>query len=270
MAPPFIVMCAPNGARKSKEDHPALPVSPAELADCAGAIVAAGASIIHVHVRDAAGGHSLDAGRYRAAIDAIRDRVGDRLLIQATTESCGIYPVDAQMEMVRTLRPESVSIALREFNPDDDADARRFYAWLVDEGIFAQHILYSPGDVTRFQRLRDAGVIRDPHPFALYVLGRYSDDLTGDVGELPRFVAAAGDDVAWAVCSFGNTEQAAAAAASASGGHTRVGFENNLWLPDGSLAGDNAALVAVAAAAAGDRPLASAADVRAMFGLGPP
>jgi uncharacterized protein (DUF849 family) len=265
MQTPFIVMCAPNGARKDRQDHPQLPITPDELADCAASIAQAGASIIHVHVRDDAGAHSLDAGRYREAIAAIRARVDDRLVIQVTTEACGVYAPAEQMAMVRELEPEAVSVALREFNPDEEADAAAFYRWLTDAGIFAQHILYSPEDVTRFEALRTAGVIRDATPFVLYVLGRYSDDLVGDVSELPAFVDAAGDDVAWAVCSFGNTEQRAAAAAAGAGGHVRVGFENNLLLPGGQTAEDNGALVTVAAAEAGDRPLATAADVRAMF-----
>ena len=67
-ADPFIVMCAPNGARRSQADHGRLPVTPAELADCAESIHAAGASIMHVHVRDDDGAHSLDVDRYRDAI----------------------------------------------------------------------------------------------------------------------------------------------------------------------------------------------------------
>ena len=179
MDSPFIVMCAPNGARKSKKDHPALPITPDELADCAESIADAGASIMHVHVRDDSGGHSLDVRRYRAAIDAIRARIGSRLVIQATTEACGIYQRDEQMALVRELRPEAVSLALREICPDESAenDAADFYQWLVSERVMAQHILYSPAEVQRFAYLRSRGVITDDSPFALFVLGRYSDDL---------------------------------------------------------------------------------------------
>ena len=270
MEEPFIVMCAPNGARRTKDDHPALPMRANELADCAASIAEAGASIIHTHVRDEAGDHTLDAGRYREAIAAIRDRVGDRLVVQVTTEACGIYSPPQQMAAVRELKPEAVSIALREFNPDEDRDAAHFYAWLVDEGIFAQHILYSPDEVRRFEALRESGVIRDPHPFVLFVLGRYTSDLRGDVSKLPAYIEAANEDTAWAACSFGNTEHEAAAIAARHAGHVRVGFENNLQLPDGSTADGNEALVSVAAAFAGDRPVATAADVRSAFGIGEP
>ena len=64
MSKPFIIMCAPNGARRSQDDHARLPITAAELADCAGELLDAGASMIHVHVRDDAGAPSLDEIRY--------------------------------------------------------------------------------------------------------------------------------------------------------------------------------------------------------------
>jgi len=266
----FIAMCAPNGARKTKNDHPALPIGPSELATCAEAIVEAGASVIHVHVRDDKGGHSLDVDRYRSAISAIREKVGDRLVIQATTEACGSYETEQQMAMVRALRPEAVSVALREFCPDSESesDAAEFYAWMNSESIMAQHILYSPEEVSRFESLRERGVICDEKPFVLYVLGRYTTDLTGDIAELGRFIDSGSADTSWAVCCFGSTESQAASLAATKGGHARVGFENNLLLPGGGQARDNAELVKIAAdaAVAQSRTLATADDVRSLFG----
>jgi len=267
MPKPYIVMCAPNGAKKTKADHPALPISTTELADCAESILDAGASIMHAHIRDEDGQHSLGVDRYRAATNAIRDRVGDQLVIQITTEACGIYEPEQQMAMVRELQPEAVSLALKELCPDDTSEsaAKDFFSWLGAEGVMAQYILYSPQEVARFSSLRSKGVIPDIRPFVLFVLGRYSDDLTGDPNELEEFVAALDDDTEWAACCFGRTEQTAALMAAGMNGHIRVGFENNLLLPDGLLADDNAAPVALAANCRSERPLATAADVRRMF-----
>ena len=174
MAKPYIVMCAPNGAKKSRADHPTLPVSPEELADCAESITKAGASIMHVHVRDDEGRHSLDANRYRTAIDAIRKRVGNDVVIQVTTEACGIYSPEQQMAMVKDLKPEAVSIALKELCPDATSEpaAREFFSWLKAERIMPQYILYSPAEVDRFVSLRQKNVIPDSRPFVLFVLGR--------------------------------------------------------------------------------------------------
>lgn len=260
-------MCAPNGARKTRADHPALPLTPCDLADCAESILDAGASIMHAHVRDDDNRHSLDVDRYRAAIRAIRDRVGDRLVIQVTTEACGIYSPAQQMQMVRELKPEAVSLGLNELCPDAAAEheAGEFFSWLNAEGVMAQYILYSPADVTRFEALRIQGVIPDARPFVLFVLGRYSDDQIGDPRDLGLYTTVAGADTEWAVCCFGKSEQAAVSLASAMQGHARVGFENNMLAPDGGSVPDNAALVRLAAVCNGDRPVATANDVREMF-----
>ena len=59
----MMIAVAPNGARKQKTDHPALPISPAELAATAVQCQEAGACMVHLHVRDVQGGHSLKTNR---------------------------------------------------------------------------------------------------------------------------------------------------------------------------------------------------------------
>ncbi len=269
MSVPFIVMSAPNGARRGKDDHQSLPITPAELADCAENISDAGASIMHLHVRDEQGGHSLDPDRYRAASNAVRDRVGDRLIIQITTEACGLYTAEQQMAMVRELKPEAVSLALKELCPDagSESTAAEFFAWLKSEDVMPQYILFNPDEVTRFTDLRNRGVIPDDWPFVLLVLGRYTDSLTGDPDSIGRFVEGLQQDVTWMVCCFGQTENIAVAEAARLNGHARVGFENNLKLPDGTTAPDNGALVKLAVRAGKDagRHVADADDVRQML-----
>ena len=269
MSVPFIVMSAPNGARRGKDDHQSLPITPAELADCAESIADAGASIIHLHVRDELGGHSLDTDRYRAASSAVRDRVGNHLIIQVTTEACGLYSAGQQMAMVRELKPEAVSLALKELCPDAESEstAAEFFAWLKTEDVMPQYILFSPDEVIRFSELRNRGVIPDDWPFVLLVLGRYTDSLTGDPDLIGRFVEGLQQDVTWMVCCFGQTENIAVAEAARLNGHARVGFENNLKLPDGTTAPDNAALVTLAVNSSSDagRHVASVDDVRQML-----
>ncbi len=266
---PVIIMSAPNGARRGTQDHPALPVTPSDIAACAESVVEAGASVLHLHVRDAEGRHTLDADVYRTAIAAVHQRVGDRMVIQVTSEACGLYSREQQMAVVRELRPEAVSLALRELCPGatSEQEAAAFFAWLIANEVKAQYILYSPEEATRFEDLRRRGIIADEHPFVLFVLGRYSRELAGDPADLDLFCAALGESVEWSVCCFGAREQEAAHHAMLHGGHIRVGFENNLHLPDGSLARDNAELVRLVAvdAATLRRPLASAHDVRERF-----
>lgn len=225
--------------------------------------------MIHVHVRDDADGHTLSVDRYRHALAAIESAVGDALIVQVTSEACGIYTATEQMAMVRELQPEAVSVALGELCPDDDMvdEAAAFYAWMQNAGVLAQHILYSPDDVRRFETLRENGVIPDRRPFVLFVLGRYASDLTGNAEDLDEFVAEVAADTVWAVCCFGETEQRAVARSARAGGHARVGFENNLQLPGGAVAEDNAAMIrlAVDSGRSAGREPASAAAVRDLF-----
>ena len=106
--------------------------------------------------------------------------------------------------------------------------------------------------------------------FLLYVLGRHAADGDASPRELLPFVIAPEDVTSprqrdeageWMACAFGRQETACAIVAAALGGHVRVGFENNIYLPDGRRAADNAALVDQVrrAAALLGRPVADAA-----------
>lgn len=265
-----LIMSAPNGARRDQSDHPALPIMAAELADTAVALRDAGVSVLHLHVRDENGRHTLDAGRYREAIAAIRERVGDELVIQVTTEAVGLYTAEQQMAVVRELKPEAVSLALREIYPPStsESDAADFFAWMRQSQIWPQYILYSVDDVQRFDELRRRGVFAEEAPFVLFVLGNYANAVAGVAEDLEALLAATDRKAhPWSVCCFGGNEHAVMLAAAAGGGHVRIGFENNLLLSNGQLAPDNAALIREFTLASRDsaRRAASAAEVRAVF-----
>lgn len=267
--PPLVIANAPNGATRTKTDHPALPMTAAELARNAAEIVEAGAALIHIHVRDADGRHLLDADAYREATAAIRREVGDRLVVQATSEAAGRYKAPEQIAVVRALRPEAVSLALREIIPDaaHEAAAADFFAWLRRERIMVQIILYSPEEVLRYHALKGRGVLGEGEDFPLFVLGRYTSGQVSTPADLVPFLAAGTPPRLWAMCAFGPKENACATIAAGLGGHVRVGFENNLFAPDGTMADHNAAQVQRAAEAARllNRPLATADVVRWLY-----
>ncbi|MDD9878631.1 MAG: 3-keto-5-aminohexanoate cleavage protein [Magnetovibrio sp.] len=268
--PPLVIAVAPNGATRGKADHPALPITPAEIAETAAACVDAGAAMLHLHVRDRDGRHTLDADAYNDAIQAVRGAVGERVVIQATSEAVGMYRPAEQMAMVRAVRPEAVSMAIRELVPDaeHEREAGAFFEWLLNERIAPQYILYTDDEVRRFADLRRRGVIPGDAPFVLYVLGRYTQGQISAPADLLPFLGAAGSEaVHWGFFAFGPREGACAMMVTALGGHARVGFENNRWLNNGELAPDNAALVRKVADGAEliNRPLADADTARALL-----
>lgn len=265
-ATPAIIAVAPNGARKLKPDHPAVPLSADELGVCAAQCLEAGAAMIHLHVREPAGGrHSLDADLYRAAIKAVRREAGDAMIIQATSEAAGVYDRHQQMAAMRALMPEACSLAVREILPDTAAEKEggAFLAELYKAGVMMQYILYAAEDVQRFHELKARGVIPGDRHFVLFVLGRYTAGQKSEPADLLPFLHDwSSTDGAFAVCAFGPKESACALTALGLNGHARLGFENNTLLSDGSTAPDNAALIRQTVQAAGVMGR-SIADVKA-------
>lgn len=256
------IMVAPNGARRTKVDHPRLPISPMEIAETAAACFAAGAGAIHLHVRDADGRHVLDADLYRQVIGLI-NAAAPQMMVQVTTEAVGLYKPREQMALVRDLQPHAISAAIREFVPDDDTEmaAADFYEWCVGRGTAVQHILYDTGDVLRLADLIRRGIVPEADLSVLYVLGRYAVDQESRAGDLQPFLEAASTlpvQHDWMVCAFGRGETDALSAALAAGGKARVGFENSLWNADGSIAVSNEERVAAIAAIM--RPAGSAEE----------
>ncbi|WP_282608699.1 3-keto-5-aminohexanoate cleavage protein [Pelagibius sp. Alg239-R121] len=257
MTSPATIMVAPNGARKTKDDHPAVPVTVAETARVASECAEAGATAIHAHVRGADGRHILDAALYQELLVAITRECGDDVFAQITTEAVGIYQPEQQMAVVREVQPRGFSAALKELvaSPEKEAEASDFYAWALQEEIAVQHILYDAEEIHRFADLARRGVIPGERHALLFVLGRYAKNLESEVEDLLPFVDAlnvSGLKVSsdWMVCGFGHSETASLTAALALGGHARVGFENSLWHADGEVAKSNAERVHVIAAIA--------------------
>ncbi|MGO4326619.1 3-keto-5-aminohexanoate cleavage protein [Cupriavidus sp. 2TAF22] len=267
---PLIITVAPNGAYKTAADHQAVPTTAAALAAEARACLDAGAAMMHMHVRQPDGRHSLDAQLYREALAAVKQAVGDELLVQVTSEAAGIYRAAEQIAMVRELRPEAVSIGLREIAVPDIAETElaAFLAWLAQERVMTQIILYDAADVERWQALRARGLVPPGAWSVLFVLGRYSAGQVSSPRDLLPFLQVFDGTLPWAICAFGREENACVTTAAAFGGHVRVGFENNLKLRDGSTAPGNAALVGQAADGARTlgRPLASAEQARRIYG----
>ena len=246
MLAPLLIAVAPNGARRDKNDHPRLPVTIDETAREAAACREAGAAMLHLHVRDGSGRHVLDAGIYALAISAVRREAGNDLLIQVTSEAIGLYSPPQQMAVIDALAPEAVSIALRELAPDD-ASLPRAAAFLeahARRGTLIQYIIYDLADLARFESLFSRGVIPERGASQIFVLGRYAEGQLSSPLDLLPFLRERKRGLPWMVCAFGPREIATASAAAALEGHARVGFENNLWRPDGSLAQDNAVQIA--------------------------
>jgi 3-keto-5-aminohexanoate cleavage enzyme len=241
---PMLIAVAANGARKTKLDHLELPLTAVELIKTARNCMEAGAGMMHFHVRDSYDKHTLDHKIYGPMLKELTAAVGDKLLLQVSSESCGMYKPEEQIEQMKRLAPHCLSCGLRELVRDrkDSAVGHAFFSELHRAGVLVQYILYSPADVEWYETLCAEGVIPGENHLLLFVLGRYGQAVKEGY-ELISYVAALKRKKTWMVIGFGQLEHTIATQAVKLGGHVRVGFENNHFLPDGSPAPDNAGLV---------------------------
>ena len=266
MPTPLLIMAAPNGARKTKDDHPNLPISIDEVISEAAACHQAGAAMLHAHVRDDAARHSLDTGLYRELLSEMKSRLPE-MLCQITTEQAGVFTPQEQARCLHETRPDYASVAIREITGDQSDQAIGFGCEALAEassaGTKLQYILYSPEDLTLLQQLHRKEMLPDAAIDVLFVLGRYDPNQRSHPDELDPFINADRSFVRnWMVCAFGPMEYDVMVKVAAHGGQARIGFENNLWLKEGSLAESTAMLVRQLAA---DFTPLTSAEARAVF-----
>lgn len=238
------IIVAPNGARKTKQDHPNLPMTEDEIISEVIACRDAGAAMVHLHCRDEHGHHSLEIEPNRRLYHKVKQAVGGSVIVQLTTEAVGIYSAEQQIALTKAVKPEAASFALRELIPDDThiESGKAFFHWVAEHGIISQIILYDQHDIDRYFQLRAQGILPTANQHALVVLGRYHNDQQSSPWDLKQldlsqFVQ---QNVHLAVCAFGDREQDCLISATLLGLDVRVGFENNHLDPQGIPAINNA------------------------------
>jgi uncharacterized protein (DUF849 family) len=238
-------MVAPNGARKSKQDHPCLPISIEEIVRTAIDCQQAGAHALHAHIRDKDGNHSLDAELYKELLAALTQHAPS-LKVQITTEAVSRYTPTEQRLLVKRVQPRAVSVSLKEMLSDNNIQASKaFYHWVNDAQIDLQHILYSHTELTLLDSLIKKGVVPQSHLSILFVLGRYKSQTSSTPNDLTPFLQARHkshylQQSRFMVCAFGEQEIPCLVAGVKAGGDCRIGFENNLLNATATPAKNNA------------------------------
>lgn len=246
MSKKIAIIAAPNGARKQKSDHPALPVTIEEIVKDVIACRDAGAAMAHVHARDAQGKHSLAIDDNQKLLDALKTKVGASVIVQLTTEAIGIYNPHQQIELIKETSPPAASFALRELLPDESfiSKGAQFFQWVADQKMLAQYILYDRNDVERYLSYCRDGILPDKGRHALLVLGRYLKQGSSQPKDLLPFLSPElVEQERWGVCAFGKNEHQCLTTAMLIGGDVRIGFENNHLDTAGNVAPDNASQI---------------------------
>lgn len=271
MNDPVIISVATTGSWPTKGQNPALPTTEAEIAASAIACRAAGAAIVHIHVRDENGRVTCDPARYARVRSLVEDAGCDAIINMSTGGGAGLV-TDAQRMQPVTLSPEIASFDCGSLNFGDGVfvNSPAFLNELADlmttHGVLPEIECFEPGHVWNALRLIDDGKLQPPFWFQ-FVLGvRGGSPPT--VKQLLNLVEMLPPEASWSVCAIGRAQLPINVAALAMGGHVRTGLEDNLYYRRGELA-SNEQLVARLARIAAEvgRPVATPDEARTILGL---
>jgi 3-keto-5-aminohexanoate cleavage enzyme len=267
-----MITVAPTGAESQKEANPALPVTLDELVAAARASRQAGAAMVHIHIRDDEGRPTLDLGRLRETVAAVRESTD--LIVQLSTGGAVTDPFETRLAVLDAA-PDSCSLTTGTVNFGDDifANPWPFVAELYQRtqalGVLPEFELFELGHVTAMNRLLDTyGPPAGGHVHADFVMG-VPGGMPGTADALVAGVAMLPAGATWSATGIGRSSLPVMLAALSLGGNLRVGMEDTLTYGPKRPARDNAELVERAARLAAEafRPAATPDEARAMLGL---
>ena len=272
----LLITVAPTGAETSKEDCPQLPTTLEELVATAQRCEAAGAAMIHVHIRDDEHKPTLDLGRLTATVDALHAETN--LVVQLSTGGSVHDPLDKRLKVLDA-QPDSCSLTMGTTNFGDDVFLNpwpfitELYQLSIEREVVPEFELFDLGHVHSLRRLLDT--------YGLPYGGRVHVDLVmnvpggmpGTADALVAAVAALPSEVtSWSATGIGRSHLSVALAALAKGGHLRVGMEDVLTISKGVPVESNAQLVerAVAIGTLAQRTPMTTTEARNLLGLSAP
>jgi len=267
----LIITCAVTGAETTKAMQPALPVTPEEIAQSGFEAYEAGASVLHLHVRQEDGTPTQDVAVFQKAIALIRAKCD--IVIECTTGGAAWMTPEERLQPV-SLKPEMASLDCGTVNFGDEYIVntlpimRQFANAMRDNGVRPTLECFDLGHVYASHILIKEGLLEEPFHYGLVLnvpgAAKYEMDvLEFMVRKLPK----GAHFTAFGIGGKANVDSIYGTIAL--GGNIRVGFEDNIYYSKGRLAKSNAELVERAARIAKDcgRELARPEDVRAMLKL---
>ena len=268
-----LITVAPTGAETAKADVPQLPTTLDELVETARRCEAAGAGLIHIHVRDREHRPTLDAAYLRDAVVAVREATD--LVVQLSTGGSVHDPLEKRLTVLDA-DPDSCSLTCGTTNFGDDIFLNPWgfmvdlYRLAQEREVVPEFEIFELGHLHALRRLIDTCGL----PFGGKV---HLDFVLGVPGSMPATPQALLAGVAmlppevtsWSATGIGRGHLPVAATAVAAGGHLRVGMEDNLVFSRGRQVQHNVELVSRAAELATlmQRPAMSTGQARELLGI---
>jgi uncharacterized protein (DUF849 family) len=270
-----LITVAPTGAELRKEDVPPLPVTLDELVATAKECEAVGASVVHVHVRDGEALPTLDLGRLRDTVQALR--AGTGLIVQLSTGGAVTDPEPERLRVIEAA-PDMASCTMGTVNFGDDVFLNRWefivklHTRMQDLGVVPEYEIFDLGQLTSLERLLDMhGLPVTGHVHVDFVMG-VPGGWPGTTEALVAGKQALRDlpaGTTFSATGIGRSALPVLLASLSAGGHLRVGMEDTVTYAKGQRVESNAQLVARASAFArlAQRPPASPDEARDVFGM---
>src|SRR5918995_4442850 len=154
----LLITVAPTGAETSKADFPQLPTTLEELVQTARDCEAAGAAMIHVHIRDDEHRPTLDLGRLTDTVTALRESTD--LVVQLSTGGSVHDPLDQRLRVLDA-SPDSCSLTMGTTNFGDDVFSNpwpficELYQLSQERQVVPEFELFDLGHVASLRRLLD-------------------------------------------------------------------------------------------------------------------
>lgn len=268
-----ILTVAPTGAESAKAEVPHLPVTLTELVATAKECEALGASIVHVHIRDASALPTLDPGQLKETVAALREETG--LIVQLSTGGAVTDPEEHRLRVLDAA-PDMASCTMGTVNFGRDVFLNRWdfvvelHQRMQDAEIVPEYEIFDLGQLTSLERLLGKhGLPYGGHVHCDLVMG-VPGGMPGSTAALTAAVASLPAGATFSATGIGRSSLPVMLASLSAGGHLRVGMEDVLTLAKGVPVEHNEQLVAraVELGRLAQRSPMDGAEARALLGLG--
>jgi len=276
-----VISAALTGVLATREQCPAIPYTPKEIAEEALRAAEAGAAIVHIHARTPEGAPNWSPETFAEIFAEVRARTD--VVINFSTGAVGVPP-EERIAHIRELRPEMAALNMGSMNYAIYSEKRKvfyhdhvfanpfrdiqfFLETMNRAGVRPEMECFDAGHIGNTRPLIDMGVLEPPLQFSLImgVLG----GIPGTTRHLVDQVDSLPENSRWQVIGIGLNQWPLVAAAITMGGNVRVGLEDNFYVEQGRMAKSNGELVEKAARLCRDlgREVASIAEARSELGL---
>lgn len=268
----LIITAAICGAEVTKEHNPNVPYTVEEIGREAELAYKAGASIIHLHVRNDDGTPTQDYARFKECINEIKRRCPDVIIQPSTGGAVGMSNEERLQPIALNPEMATLDCGTCNFGGDDvfvntENTIIEFANRMIETGVKPENEVFDKGMIDSAIRLHKKGYIKSPMHFN-FVMG-----VNGGIDASPRDLVFMAGSIpqgsTFTATGIGRSEFPIATMSIIMGGHVRVGFEDNIYIEKGVKAKSNAELVEKVVRIAKElgREIATPEEARNILGL---